>query len=56
VVNKSDLAGADAAVKDLREWCRTVIPAASVKGEGVLEIVAAISEHQRSRLSVHSAE
>jgi LAO/AO transport system kinase len=56
VVNKSDLAGADAAVKDLREWCRTVIPAAAVKGEGVLEIVAAISEHQRSRLSVHSAE
>jgi LAO/AO transport system kinase len=49
VVNKSDLAGADATVKDLREWCRVVIPATAVKGDGVVELVAAITEHQRSR-------
>jgi LAO/AO transport system kinase len=58
VVNKSDLAGADATLKHLREWCRVVIPATAVKGEGVLEIVVAISEHQesQSRLATHSAE
>jgi LAO/AO transport system kinase len=49
VVNKSDLAGADATVKDLREWCRVVLLATAVKGEGVVELVAAIAEHQSSR-------
>jgi LAO/AO transport system kinase len=55
VVNKCDLAGADAAVKDLREWCPVVIPATAVKGEGLPEVLSAIAEHQRSRDLARSA-
>lgn len=56
VVNKSDLAGADATVKDLREWCRVVIPATALKGEGVTELVTAIAAHQSSRDLARSAK
>lgn len=56
VVNKSDLAGSDAAVKDLREWCPVVISATAVKGEGVAEVLSAIAEHQRSRGLARSAQ
>jgi len=56
VVNKSDLAGADAAVKDLREWCPVVLAATAVKGEGVAEVLGAIAEHQRSRDLARSAQ
>jgi LAO/AO transport system kinase len=47
VVNKSDLAGGDRTLKDLREWCRLVIPATATTGEGIAEVMAAIAEHER---------
>ena len=47
VVNKSDLAGGDRTLKDLSEWCRLVIPATAIKGEGIAELTAAIAEHER---------
>lgn len=49
VVNKGDLAGADAALRDLRDWCPTVLRTVATTGEGVPELVAAIAEHQRFR-------
>lgn len=47
VVNKGDLAGADAALRDLREWCPTVLRTVATTGEGIPELVAAITDHQR---------
>jgi len=47
VVNKGDLAGADAALRDLRAWCPIVLRTAATTGEGIPELVAAIAEHQR---------
>lgn len=47
VVNKGDHEGADAALRDLRDWCRTVIRTVAVKGEGIPELIAVIAEHQR---------
>ena len=49
VVNKGDLAGADAALRDLREWCPQVLRTVAVKGEGIPELISAIAEHQRLR-------
>jgi len=49
VVNKGDLAGADTALRDLRDWCPTVVRTIATTGEGVAELVAAIAEHQRLR-------
>lgn len=49
VVNKGDRDGADAALRDLREWCKTVIRTVAVKGEGIVELIAVIAEHERMR-------
>jgi LAO/AO transport system kinase len=49
LLNKSDLAGSDATLKDLREWCRVVIPAMALKGEGIPELIQAIAAHERVR-------
>lgn len=48
VVNKGDLAGADSTLRDLREWCPTVLRTIATTGEGIPELVVAIAEHQRS--------
>ena len=53
VVNKGDREGADAAVRDLREWCRTVVRTVAVKGDGIPELIAVIAERQRLR-DLHS--
>ena len=47
VVNKGDLAGADATLRDLRDWCPIVFRTIATTGEGIPELVAAIAEHQR---------
>jgi LAO/AO transport system kinase len=49
VLNKSDLTGSDSTLKDLREWCRVVISAMALKGEGVPELIEAIAAHERVR-------
>ena len=49
VVNKGDREGADATLRDLREWCKTVIRTVAVKGEGIAELIAVIAEHERWR-------
>ncbi len=49
VVNKGDLAGADTTLRDLRDWCPTVLRITAATGEGIPEFVAAIAEHQRLR-------
>jgi len=49
VVNKGDLAGADAALHDLREWYPIVLRTVATTGEGIPELVAAIAEHQQLR-------
>jgi LAO/AO transport system kinase len=49
VVNKGDLAGADSTLRDLRDWCPTVLRTVATTGEGIPELVAAIAEHQRLR-------
>lgn len=47
VVNKGDLAGADTTLRDLRDWCPTVLRTVATTGEGIPELIAAIAEHQR---------
>ena len=47
VVNKGDRDGADATVRDLKEWVSEVIRTVAIKGEGVAELVEAIAKHQR---------
>jgi LAO/AO transport system kinase len=49
VVNKGDLAGADSTLRDLRDWCPTVLRTIATTGEGIAALVAAIAEHQRLR-------
>lgn len=49
VVNKGDHAGADAAIRDLREWCSPVLRTVALKGEGIPELIAVIAEQQRVR-------
>ena len=49
VVNKGDLAGADNTLRDLRDWCPTVLRTVATTGEGIPELVAAIAEHRRLR-------
>jgi LAO/AO transport system kinase len=49
VVNKGDLAGADATLRDLRDWYPTVLRTIATTGEGIPELVAAIAAHQRLR-------
>jgi LAO/AO transport system kinase len=47
VVNKGDLAGADTTLRDLRDCRSTVLRTVATTGEGIPELVAAITEHQR---------
>jgi LAO/AO transport system kinase len=47
VINKGDLAGADTTLRDMREWCPIVLRTVATTGEGIPELVAAITEHQR---------
>lgn len=47
VVNKGDLPGSDAAVRDLKEWCPIVVRTVATNGEGVPELVEAIATHRR---------
>jgi LAO/AO transport system kinase len=47
VVNKGDRPGADAALRDLRDWCPTVLRTVACTGEGIPELIAAIAAHQR---------
>lgn len=54
-VNKGDLAGADTALRDLRDWYPTVLRIVATTGEGIPELVAAIAEHQRLRDLQHSS-
>lgn len=49
VVNKGDHAGADTTLRDLRDWCPTVLRTVATTGEGIPELVAAVAEHQRLR-------
>ena len=46
-VNKGDREGADMTLHDLKEWVPRVIRTVAVKGEGIPELLEAISEHQR---------
>ncbi|HKN85756.1 MAG TPA: methylmalonyl Co-A mutase-associated GTPase MeaB [Nitrospiraceae bacterium] len=46
VVNKGDHAGAEATIRDLREWYPCVLRTVAVKGEGISELMAAIAERQ----------
>ena len=47
VVNKGDRAGADTTLRDLRDWCPTVLRTVATTGEGIPGLVTAIAEHQR---------
>lgn len=47
VVNKGDLAGAEATVRTLRQWYPTVLRTVATTGDGIPDLVAAIAEHQR---------
>lgn len=49
VVNKGDLAGADATLRGLRDWYPTVLRTIATTGEGISGLVTAIVEHQRLR-------
>lgn len=48
-VNKGDHEGAEATLRDLREWCPRVIRTVAVKGEGIPELIALIAEHRREQ-------
>lgn len=47
VVNKADHPGADSTLRDLREWYPTVLRTVATTGEGVMDLVAAITERRR---------
>lgn len=47
VVNKGDLSGADNTLRHLREWYPNVLHTVATTGEGISELAAAITEHQR---------
>jgi LAO/AO transport system kinase len=48
-LNKADHPGAEKALRDLREWCHTVIATVATTGDGLTELLAAISAHQQTR-------
>jgi LAO/AO transport system kinase len=47
VVNKSDHAGAETTLRDLREWCPCVLRAVATTGEGVADLLALLAEQRR---------
>ncbi len=47
VVNKGDREGADATVRDLKEWVPQVLRTVALKGDGIPELVDAIAERHR---------
>ena len=49
VVNKGDLPDADNTLRDLREWCPNVLRTVATTGEGIPELVAAMTAYQQSR-------
>lgn len=49
VVNKGDHPGAASTVRDLREWCSTVIGTVATTGEGLSELLSAIVAHQQTQ-------
>ncbi|MGZ8394947.1 MAG: methylmalonyl Co-A mutase-associated GTPase MeaB, partial [Nitrospira sp.] len=54
VVNKGDREGADAAIRDLREWYSPVIRTVAVTGDGIPDLIAAITEQPRVRDLAHA--
>jgi LAO/AO transport system kinase len=46
VVNKADHAGAEATLRDLREWHPHVLGTVAANGEGISAVLAAITAHQ----------
>lgn len=49
VVNKGDQPGAEATLRDLREWCASVLRVVATTGEGVADLLALIAERRRVR-------
>ena len=49
VVNKFDHPDAERTLRDLREWCPMVIGTVATSGEGLSELLTAISKHQHKR-------
>jgi LAO/AO transport system kinase len=49
VVNKCDRPGAEAAIRDLREWFNPVLRTVAYQGEGIPELIAVIAEYHRVR-------
>jgi LAO/AO transport system kinase len=47
VLNKGDHPGADMTLRDLRAWYPLVLRTVGVKGEGIPELIMAITEHQK---------
>lgn len=47
VVNKADHPGAEATLRDLREWYPDVLGTVAVNGTGISEVMAAITAHQQ---------
>jgi LAO/AO transport system kinase len=49
VVNKGDHPGTEATLRDLREWCPSVLRVVATTGEGVADLLALIAERRRMR-------
>ena len=49
VVNKGDHPGAESTLRDLREWCPSVLKMVATTGEGVGDLLALIAERRRMR-------
>jgi LAO/AO transport system kinase len=47
VVNKADHPGAEATLRDLREWYPHVLGTVAVNGTGISDVMAAITAHQQ---------
>ena len=50
VVNKADHTGAEATLRDLREWYPLVLGTVAVNGTGISDVMAAITAHQQGDL------
>ncbi|MEX5216015.1 MAG: methylmalonyl Co-A mutase-associated GTPase MeaB [Nitrospiraceae bacterium] len=49
VVNKGDRPGAETTLRDLREWCPSVLRVVATTGEGVGDLLALVAERRRMR-------